>query len=134
MRLACLLLDEKSMNPRLSSPDGSTLYALLASIVTAGLTGCSGKARVTGPGEPVPIVDADEVEDLEEPVDGDDAGASPGQVEPPGENAALVCRDGVPSRVRGLYTDYRYDSLAHYTGASSHARVPPDFALVEVAG
>jgi hypothetical protein len=45
-RVARLLLDEKRMNSRLSSPDASTLYALLASIVTAGLAGCSGKAQV----------------------------------------------------------------------------------------
>jgi hypothetical protein len=114
------------MNPRLSSSDASSLHALLASIVTAGLTGCSGKTQGIDSGDaerqPVPIVTAD------------DADAAPDSVEPPGENAALVCRDGVPSRVRGLHPDYRVDSLAYYTGASSHARVPPEFALVEVAG
>jgi hypothetical protein len=42
--VARLLLDEKCMNPRLSSSDASSLYALLASIVSAGLAGCSEKA------------------------------------------------------------------------------------------
>ncbi len=54
--------------------------------------------------------------------------------DPERPSAALVCNGEVPSRVHGLNAAYRYDSLAYYSGYSGHARIPPDFMLVEVEG
>lgn len=106
----------------------SSLHAVLGSIVAATLAGCSGKATpaepATGGEEGRVVVDTTQVTstttDAAPVVDR--------------QNAALVCLDAVPSRVQGLAPDYMYDSLAYYSGWSGHARTPPEFGLIEVAG
>ena len=119
------------MRIRKPSPEAAALHLLLASIVTAGLTGCAGATLDPTPG------DADGVPQPnipEAPTPGDaDEVPQPDSPDAPNE-VALQCRDGVPSRVRGLNAAYAYDSLALYTDGTEHATHPPDFTLVEAAG
>jgi hypothetical protein len=124
---------EEHMTPRRPCVEASALYALLASIAASSLAGCSGKAQQNGPqpapnatddiGNPDgPRVQVPVIEDVDTPP------------LPNRDPAAIICRQSVPSRVLGLQPEYRYDSLAYYTGASPHVRTPPDYQLVETDG
>jgi hypothetical protein len=118
-----------AMGRRLSL-EASPLHALISSIVAASLVGCSNQADDAATLKPsrthIPTSDG-----ASTPANPDGRDAQPGA---PRTTATLYCEGNAASRVRGMNAAYSYDSFAYYTGSTSHARVPPDFELVEIDG
>lgn len=115
------------MSMRARCATSGSLHALLGSIVAATLAGCSAKAS---PREPSTDDDGRVAVDTT-PVSENTPDPAPVVDR---QNAPLSCLGNVPSRVHGLAPDYTYDSLAYYTAWTDHARNPPEFERVELAG
>ncbi|MEY2931764.1 MAG: hypothetical protein RL033_2513 [Pseudomonadota bacterium] len=127
------------MSARRPSAQALPLHALLSSIVAASLAGCSGQVRETPPGDTdddlhprQPDVARIEIPTVQSPTTTE--AVTPPVEPPPRSPAVLHCNGNLASRVQGLNAAYGYDSLAYYNGSTDHARTPPDFALVELAG
>jgi hypothetical protein len=115
-----------SLSTRIAIP--KSIHAALGSIVAATLAGYSGRET---PSEP-----STGASDGRMSVATTDTSPETAELKSLvlRENAPLVCLEGVPSRVQGLAPAYAYDSLAYYTGRTEHARIAPEFELVELAG